>query len=49
MFKLNMADLHGHMSMFGNLISYLIHWIQLYDKYNLTFVDCCDRFLLNSS
>ena len=27
----------------------LIHWIQLCDKKNLTFVDCWDKILLNSS
>ena len=48
---LNMADLHGQMSMFWNLIFflYLICWIQSCDKKNLTFDDCCDRILLNSS
>ena len=25
---------------------YLIRWIELCDKKNLTFVDCCDKFLL---
>ena len=27
----------------------LIRWIQLCDKKNLTFVDCCTKMLLNSS
>ena len=27
----------------------LFRWIQLCDKMNLTFVDCCDKILLNSS
>ena len=43
-----MADPHGQMSMFWNLIFYLIRCIQLCDKKDLTFVDCCDKMLLNS-
>ena len=31
------------------LFFYLIRWIQLYDKKNPTFVDCCDKIWLNSS
>ena len=27
----------------------LIRWIQLCDKKNLTFIDCCSKILLNSS
>ena len=27
----------------------LIRWIQLCDKKNLTFVDCCDKILSNES
>ena len=27
----------------------LIRWIQLCDEKNLTFIDCCDKILLNSS
>ena len=34
---------------FGTLFFNWIRWIQLYDKKNLTFVDCCDKILLNSS
>ena len=34
---------------FGPLFSNLICWIQLWDKKNLTFVDCCNRILLNLS
>ena len=34
---------------FGTLVFNSIRWIQLYDKKNLTFVDCCDKILLNSS
>ena len=42
----NMADLHGRMSMFRDLIFFnIIPWIQLCDKKNLTFVNvvikCC--------
>ena len=44
-----MADLHDQMNMFGPLFPDLIRSIQLYDKRNLTFVDCCDKILLNSS
>ena len=33
----------------GPLFFNLIRWIQLCDKKNLTFVDCCDKILLNSS
>ena len=43
---LNMADLHSQMSMFWNLIFYLINWIESCDKRNLTFVDCWDNILL---
>ena len=35
--------------MFGSLSNILILWIQLCDKNNLTFVDFCDKNLLNSS
>ena len=45
----NIADLHGQMSMFWNLIFNLIRWIQLCDKDNLTFVEYCDKILSNSS
>ena len=45
----NMADLQGEMSMFWNLIFNLIRWIQLCDKKNLTFADCFDKMLLNST
>ena len=43
----NMADLHeyGLNPYFLNLI----RCIQLFDKKNLTIVDCCDKILLNSS
>ena len=34
---------------FGPLLFYLIHWIHLYDKTNLTFDNCCEQNLLNSS
>ena len=34
---------------FGTLFFNLIRWIQLYDKKNLTFFDCCYKVLLNSS
>ena len=34
---------------FGALFFSLIRWIQLRDTQNLTFVDCCDEILLNSS
>ena len=34
---------------FGPLFFNLIVWIQLCDKKNLTFVDCCDKILLNLS
>ena len=44
-----MADLHGQMSMFWTLVFNLICWNQLCDKKNLTFVDRCDKILLNSS
>ena len=37
-----MSDLHDEMS-FGTLI----RWIHLYDKKNLTFVDCCDKIVSN--
>ena len=30
----------------GTLFCNLIRWIQLCDKKNLTFVDCCDKFLI---
>ena len=44
-----MANLHGQMSMFWTLFfSNLIRWIQLFDEKYLTFVDCCDKILLNS-
>ena len=33
---------------FGILFFNLIRLIQLCDKKNLTFVDCCDKILLNS-
>ena len=34
---------------FGPLFFNLIFWIQLYDRKNLTFFDCCDKILLYSS
>ena len=34
---------------FGALFFNWIPWIKLCDKKNLTFVDCCDKILLNSS
>ena len=34
---------HGQVSMFWTLILNLIYWIQLCDKKNLAFVDCCDK------
>ena len=40
----NMAELRGE-SRFGTLFFNLIRWIQLCDKKNLTFVDCCDKIL----
>ena len=47
---LNMADLHGQMSMFWTHIYiffffFQIRWIQLCDKKNLTCVNCCDKIL----
>ena len=41
-----MADLHDQMSMFWTLIFQFNCWIQLCDKKNLTFADCCDRILI---
>ena len=41
-----MADLHGQMSMFWTLFLNLIRWTQLCDKKNLTFVDCCDKKII---
>ena len=34
---------------FGPFVFNLIRWIQLCDEKNLTFVDCCDKILLNLS
>ena len=34
---------------FGALFFNLIRWIQLCDKKNLTFIDSCDKIVLNSS
>ena len=44
----NMADLHGKMSMFWNFFLNSFCYTQFCDKKNLTFVDCCDKILLNS-
>ena len=43
------ADPHGELVCFGPLLFNLIRWIQLWDKKNMTFVDCFDKILLNSS
>ena len=44
-----MANQQGQMTMFWNLIFYLIYWIQLCDKKNLTFIDCCGKISLTLS
>ena len=46
-----MADLHGQMSMFWTLIFQLdsLDSVMLLKKKKLTFVDYCDKLLLNSS
>ena len=41
-----MADLQGQISIFWNLIFNLIRWIQLCDKKNLIFVECCDKIFI---
>ena len=38
-------DLNVEMSIFGTLYCNIIRWIQLCDKKNLAFVDCCDEIL----
>ena len=43
---LNMADLHGQMSMFWTLIFQFNSLIPLCDKKNLPFVDCCDKIFI---